>query len=125
MYPLPAPPDRRQAVKPPLVCLRYSLSCRRTPMRGYRSCPADAQPTGGALSHRILPAGYGSKPYPLWYLTRRGYLTPAQPPLGLHVDQQTSIIPIRLSHLHRQLPGEALLTPNSPGDETNLTQKQP
>ena len=36
-------------------------------------------------------------PLPAPRLRLASYLTPAQPPLGLHVDQLTSIIPIRLS----------------------------
>ncbi len=35
-------------------------SCRHTPLIGYQPCPAGAQPTGGALSHRTLRLAAGA-----------------------------------------------------------------
>ena len=66
-------------------------------MRGYRSCPADAQPTGGALSHRILRLATGAGLAHSGTSLAGVTFTPAQPPLLV----------------------------NSPGEKTNLTQKQP
>ena len=65
-------------------------------VRAYHSGRARPPPLGWALP-TVSPAGGGSAPCMLWFLTRRGYLPPAQPPLIV----------------------------TSPGEKTNLTQKGP
>jgi hypothetical protein len=73
-------------------------SCRHIPLIGYQPCPAGAQPTGGALSHRTLRLAAEAS------LARSGTslagvtFTPAQPPFTVN----------------------SLL-----GEKTNLTQKKP
>jgi len=57
-------------------------SCRHIPLIGYQPCRSGCSANGWSALPPYPPAGYGSEPCPLWYLTCRGYLHPS--PTALH-----------------------------------------
>ena len=59
-------------------------SCRHKPLIGYQPCPAGAQPTGGALSHRTLRLATGASLARSDTSLAGVTFTPAQPPFTVN-----------------------------------------
>jgi hypothetical protein len=59
-------------------------SCRHIPLIGYQPCPAGAQPTGGALSHRTLRLATGASLARSDTSLAGVTFTPAQPPFTVN-----------------------------------------
>ena len=59
-------------------------SCRHIPLIGYHPCPAGAQPTGGALSHRTLRLATGASLARSDTSLAGVTFTPAQPPFTVN-----------------------------------------